>query len=39
LREEAFESRSRVKEVEFENIQLRKKAGLIDSLYTRIETL
>ena len=39
LRDEAHEARRCTKDVEFENMQLRKKVGLIDTINTRIETL
>ena len=39
LKEEAHEARNRVKDVEFENEQLRLKCSQIDQLYHRIETL
>ena len=39
LKEEAHEARNRVKDLEFENEQLRQKTSQIDQLYERIETL
>ena len=39
LKEEAQEARNRVKDLEFENEQLRQKTSQIDQMYQRIETL
>ena len=39
LKEESHEARNRVKDLEFENEQLRSKCSQIDQLYQRIETL